>query len=157
MSARGEEQGTLLAQADASRARSKIAEVRMEDPFRTRSDESVCRGGGSSPPPFQTDSHLSPTPSPVVSPLYLSSLIHLRSLCILPVQGVTGADGYADARDRDNTLSPELVGPSDRAKRVSGGLRQTDERMSRSTDLFSFSPRKDPSGFKYRRPFQRAG
>jgi hypothetical protein len=64
-------------------------------------------------------------------------------------------DGYARAIDRINELGPEMV--------TIGALRATDKRKlrkeaeknGRATDLFDYLTEKDPSGFKYRLPFDR--
>jgi hypothetical protein len=63
-------------------------------------------------------------------------------------------DGYARAIDRINALSPEMV--------TIGALRATNRtaleaaarQNGRPTDLFRYLSEKDPSGFKYRLPFE---
>jgi hypothetical protein len=52
-------------------------------------------------------------------------------------------DGYSWAIDQINALGPEMV-----------ALRRVAEKNEQPTDLFDFLSEKNPSGFKYRLPFQ---
>jgi spore photoproduct lyase len=61
-------------------------------------------------------------------------------------------DGYAEAIKRINGLAPEMVTIG--ALRASSmGLETAAARNGRPTDLFDYLSEKDPSGFKYRLPF----
>jgi spore photoproduct lyase len=61
-------------------------------------------------------------------------------------------DGYGEAIDRINELSPEMVTIG--ALRASTmGLATAAKSNGRPTDLFTYLSEKDPSGFKYRLPF----
>lgn len=63
-------------------------------------------------------------------------------------------DGYGAAIDQINKLSPEMVTIG--ALRASTmGLATAAGKNGRPTDLFNFLSEKDPSGFKYRVPFDR--
>jgi len=63
-------------------------------------------------------------------------------------------EGYAAAIDRINALSPEMVTIG--ALRASTrGLATAAKKNDRPTDLFDFLSEKDPSGFKYRVPFEK--
>jgi hypothetical protein len=62
-------------------------------------------------------------------------------------------DGYAEAIARMNDLSPEMVTIG--ALRASSmGLVTAAGKNDRPTDLFEYLSEKDPSGFKYRIPFE---
>jgi spore photoproduct lyase len=62
-------------------------------------------------------------------------------------------DGYAEAISRINDLSPEMVTIG--ALRASSmGLVTAAGKNDRPTDLFDYLSEKDPSGFKYRIPFE---
>lgn len=66
--------------------------------------------------------------------------------------GQTWRDGYGEAIDRINGLSPEMVTIG--ALRASTrGLATAAAKNERPTDLFNYITEKDPSGFKYRVPF----
>src|SRR5262245_57695607 len=61
--------------------------------------------------------------------------------------------GYAAVIDRINALSPEMVTVG--ALRASSmGLATAAEKNDRPVDLFGYLSEKDPSGFKYRLPFE---
>jgi spore photoproduct lyase len=61
-------------------------------------------------------------------------------------------DGYASAIEKINALSPEMVTIG--ALRASTrGLATAAKNNNRPTDLFDYLSEKDPSGFKYRLPF----
>jgi spore photoproduct lyase len=61
-------------------------------------------------------------------------------------------DGYGSAIERINALSPEMVTIG--ALRASTrGLATAAKKNDRPTDLFDYLSEKDPSGFKYRVPF----
>jgi spore photoproduct lyase len=61
--------------------------------------------------------------------------------------------GYTEAIDRINGLAPEMVTIG--ALRASTmGLATAAEKNGRPTDLFDYLSEKDPSGFKYRLPFE---
>jgi spore photoproduct lyase len=65
----------------------------------------------------------------------------------------TWRDGYAAAIERINELAPEMVTVG--ALRASSmGLATAAERNGRPVDLFEYLSEKDPSGFKYRLPFE---
>jgi spore photoproduct lyase len=62
-------------------------------------------------------------------------------------------EGYAEAIERINSLAPEMVTIG--ALRASTmGLATAAEKNGRPTDLFDYLSEKDPSGFKYRLPFE---
>jgi spore photoproduct lyase len=62
-------------------------------------------------------------------------------------------NGYAEAVERINKLAPEMVTIG--ALRASTmGLATAAEKNGRPTDLFDYLSEKDPSGFKYRLPFE---
>ncbi len=64
------------------------------------------------------------------------------------------SDGYGEAVDRINSLNPEMVTIG--ALRASSmGLVTAARKNDRPTDLFSYLSEKDPSGFKYRIPFEK--
>jgi spore photoproduct lyase len=67
--------------------------------------------------------------------------------------GETWRDGYAAALDRINVLSPEMVTIGS-LRASTRGLATAAEKNGRPTDLFDYLSEKDPSGFKYRLPFQ---
>jgi spore photoproduct lyase len=61
--------------------------------------------------------------------------------------------GYGEAIDRINSLAPEMVTLG--ALRASSmGLATAAAQNGRSVDLFAYLSEKDPSGFKYRLPFE---
>lgn len=61
--------------------------------------------------------------------------------------------GYSEAVERINSLAPEMVTIG--ALRASTmGLATAAEKNDRPTDLFDYLSEKDPSGFKYRLPFE---
>jgi hypothetical protein len=61
--------------------------------------------------------------------------------------------GYAEAVERINALDPEMVTIG--ALRASTrGLATAAKKNDRPTDLFDYLSEKDPSGFKYRLPFE---
>lgn len=61
--------------------------------------------------------------------------------------------GYAEAIERINSLAPEMVTIG--ALRASSmGLVTAARKNDRPTDLFDYLSEKDPSGFKYRLPFE---
>ncbi len=61
--------------------------------------------------------------------------------------------GYSEAIERINSLAPEMVTIG--ALRASTmGLATAAEKNGRPTDLFDYLSEKDPSGFKYRLPFE---
>jgi spore photoproduct lyase len=62
-------------------------------------------------------------------------------------------DGYADALDRINGLSPEMVTIGS-LRASTRGLATAAGKNGRPTDLFDYLSEKDPSGFKYRLPFR---
>lgn len=62
-------------------------------------------------------------------------------------------DGYAEAIDRINKLSPEMVTIGS-LRASTRGLATAAEKNGRPSDLFDYLSEKDPSGFKYRLPFQ---
>jgi|SRR5579864_3203689 len=67
--------------------------------------------------------------------------------------GQTWRDGYGEAIDRINALSPEMVTIG--ALRASThGLATAAVRNGRPTDLFEYLSEKDPSGLKHRVPFE---
>ncbi len=62
-------------------------------------------------------------------------------------------EGYAEAVERINALGPEMVTIG--ALRASNmGLVTAAEKNERPVDLFEYLSEKDPSGFKYRLPFE---
>ena len=62
-------------------------------------------------------------------------------------------DGYGEVIDRINELAPEMVTIG--ALRASSmGLATAARKNGRPTDLFNYLTEKDPSGFKYRVPFE---
>lgn len=68
--------------------------------------------------------------------------------------GDTWTRGYAEAIERINGLAPEMVTIG--ALRASTmGLVTAARKNDRPTDLFDYLAEKDPSGFKYRLPFER--
>jgi spore photoproduct lyase len=68
--------------------------------------------------------------------------------------GETWEQGYSNAIERINDLSPEMVTIG--ALRASSmGLVTAAEKNDRPTDLFDYLSEKDPSGFKYRVPFEK--
>ena len=67
--------------------------------------------------------------------------------------GESWQDGYATAIERINDLAPEMVTVG--ALRASSmGLVTAAEKNGRPVDLFEYLSEKDPSGFKYRLPFE---
>jgi spore photoproduct lyase len=69
-------------------------------------------------------------------------------------RGDTWQKGYTEAIERINSLAPEMVTIG--ALRASSmGLVTAARKNDRPTDLFSYLSEKDPSGFKYRLPFDR--
>lgn len=81
--------------------------------------------------------------------------IRFRLDPMIPYADETGGwrDGYAAAIDRINALSPEMVTIG--ALRASTrGLATAAKKNDRPTDLFDYLSEKDPSGFKYRVPFE---
>jgi spore photoproduct lyase len=67
--------------------------------------------------------------------------------------GESWRDGYADALNRINSLSPEMVTIGS-LRASTRGLATAAEKNGRPTDLFEYLSEKDPSGFKYRLPFE---
>lgn len=67
--------------------------------------------------------------------------------------GQSWRDGYGAAIDRINRLSPEMVTIGALRASSRGGLTSAAARNHRPTDLFAYLSEKDPSGFKYRVPF----
>jgi spore photoproduct lyase len=66
--------------------------------------------------------------------------------------GETWQEGYGEAVDRINSLEPEMMTIG--ALRASSmGLASAARRNGRPADLFDYLSEKDPSGFKYRLPF----
>lgn len=63
-------------------------------------------------------------------------------------------DGYATAIDRINSLEPEMVTLGALRATNKEALRKAAEDNERPTDLFDYLTEKDPSGFKYRLPFE---
>jgi hypothetical protein len=62
-------------------------------------------------------------------------------------------DGYAETIERINNLCPEMVTIG--ALRASSmGLATAARKNDRPVDLFTYLSEKDPSGFKYRLPFE---
>jgi spore photoproduct lyase len=66
--------------------------------------------------------------------------------------GESWRDGYAEAIDRINGLSPEMVTLGS-LRASTRGLATAAEKNGRPSDLFDYLSEKDPSGFKYRLPF----
>lgn len=81
--------------------------------------------------------------------------IRFRLDPMIPYQAAdeTWRDGYGEAIDRINGLAPEMVTIG--ALRASTmGLATAAQNNGRPTDLFDYLSEKDPSGFKYRLPFE---
>ncbi len=66
--------------------------------------------------------------------------------------GESWRDGYAEAIDRINMLAPEMVTIGS-LRASTRGLATAAEKNGRPNDLFGYLSEKDPSGFKYRLPF----
>ena len=81
--------------------------------------------------------------------------IRFRLDPMIPYQdsGDDWRDGYAVAVERINSLSPEMV-TIGTLRASSMGLVSAAARNGRPTDLFQYLSEKDPSGFKYRLPFE---
>lgn len=81
--------------------------------------------------------------------------VRVRLDPMIPYQdSATGwRDGYAEVIDGINQLSPDMVTIG--ALRASSmGLATAARKNGRATDLFEYLTEKDPSGFKYRVPFE---
>ncbi len=81
--------------------------------------------------------------------------VRVRLDPMIPYQDRSGdwRDGYANVIDAINDLAPEMVTIG--ALRASSmGLATAARKNGRPTDLFEYLSEKDPSGFKYRLPFE---
>jgi spore photoproduct lyase len=63
-------------------------------------------------------------------------------------------DGYARTIDQINALEPAMVTLGTLRATYKEALRKAAEKNGRPTDIFNFLTEKDPSGFKYRIPFE---